>query len=94
MTIFADAEVDRSPCGSGTAAVMAVLHAMGMFVEPDQVFTHESIIGTAFRGRIADTTRVGEFEAIVPEIEGEAYITGESTFIIDDRDPLVFGFRL
>jgi proline racemase len=94
VTIFADAEVDRSPCGTGTAAVMAVLAAMGMLVGPDQVFTHESIIGTRFRGRLAGETKVGELDAIIPEIEGEAYITGEHTFLIDDRDPLSRGFRL
>ena len=105
VTIFADAEVDRSPCGSGTAAVMAVLDAMGMFVDADQVFRHESIIGTLFRGRIVGRTAITptsatpDFDgdpiaAIVPEIEGEAFITGENTFIIDDRDPLRFGFRL
>jgi len=94
VTIFADAEVDRSPCGSGTAAVMAVLSAMGMFAGPEQVFTHESIIGTTFRGRVVEQTKVGEIEAIIPEIEGEAYITGENTFLIDDRDPLRHGFRL
>jgi trans-L-3-hydroxyproline dehydratase len=94
VTIFADAEVDRSPCGSGTAAVMAVLSAMGMLVDADQVFTHESIIGTQFKGRVAERTTVGELEAIVPEIEGSAHITGEHTFIIDERDPLAQGFRI
>ncbi len=94
VTIFADAEVDRSPCGTGTAAVMAVLAAMGMLTEGEQVFTHESIIGTRFRGRLAAHTAVGEVEAIIPEIEGSAYITGEHTFLIDDRDPLKHGFRL
>ena len=104
VTIFADAEVDRSPCGTGTAAVMAVLAAMGMLTEGEQVFTHESIIGTRFRGRVAGTTTVStsnlqlpttnEIEAIIPEIEGSAYITGENTFLIDDRDPLRHGFRL
>jgi len=94
VTIFADAEVDRSPCGTGTAAVMAVLAAMGMLVEAEQVFTHESIIGTKFRGRVAAHTMVGELDAIVPEVEGEAYITGENTFLIDDRDPLRHGFRI
>ena len=93
VTIFAEAEVDRSPCGTGTAAVMAVLAAMGVLT-PDRTFTHESIIGTIFRGRVLRDTMVGELPAIVPEIEGEAYITGESTFIIDDRDPLAHGFRL
>ena len=51
VTIFADAEVDRSPCGTGTCAVMAVLSAMGLLA-PEQTFTHESIIGTRFRGRV------------------------------------------
>ena len=106
VTIFADAEVDRSPCGTGTAAVMAVLHAMGILVEPGQVFTHESIIGSRFRGRVLRTTTVptadshrgnsqGEsVAAIIPEIEGEAWITGEHTFLIHERDPFQEGFRL
>jgi trans-L-3-hydroxyproline dehydratase len=93
VTIFADAEVDRSPCGTGTAAVMAVLHAMGM-LGPEQTFTHESIIGTLFTGRLAGETMVGELPAIIPEIAGEAYITGENTFLIDEADPLRWGFRL
>jgi proline racemase len=93
VTIFADAEVDRSPCGTGTCAVMAVLAAMGL-LGPEQTFTHESIIGTTFRGRVMGETAVGDLPAIVPEIEGEAFITGESTILIDDRDPLRFGFRL
>ena len=116
VTIFADAEVDRSPCGTGTAAVMAVLSAMGILSQPEQTFTHESIIGTRFRGRIVDrltlstsnfqtpTSKVpnskeeaaenGTIEAIVPEIEGEAYITGEHTFILDEQDPQRYGFRV
>lgn len=93
VTIFADAEVDRSPCGTGTAAVMAVLSAMGI-LDRDQPFTHESIIGTKFRGRVVEETTVAELAAIIPEIEGEAYITGENTFLIDDRDPLRHGFRI
>jgi trans-L-3-hydroxyproline dehydratase len=113
VTIFADAAVDRSPCGTGTAAVMAVLTAMGL-LGPDQEFVHESIIGTIFRGRVVGTAALSipkgqransqtsnsqtsnsqTIDAIIPEIEGEAYITGESTFLIDDRDPLRYGFRL
>ena len=93
VTIFAEAEVDRSPCGTGTAAVMAVLSAMGL-LGPEQTFTHESIIGTRFHGRVVRDVVVGDLPAIVPEIEGSAYITGESTFLIDERDPLKFGFRL
>ena len=93
VTIFADAEVDRSPCGTGTSALMAVLAAMGI-LDREQTFTSESIIGTLFRGRVLSHVQVGDLAAIEPEIEGEAYITGESTFFVHDDDPLRFGFRL
>ena len=93
VTIFADAEVDRSPCGTGTAAVMAVIDAMGLLSD-DRPFVHESLIGTRFNGRIVSRTEVGDYQAIVPEIEGSAWITGEHTFLVDDEDPLREGFRL
>lgn len=93
VTVFADAEVDRSPCGTGTAAVMAVLAEMGLLPD-DQPFVHESIVGTTFTGRIVSRTRVGDLEAVVPEIEGSAWITGEHSFLIDGDDPLRAGFRL
>ena len=93
VTIFADAEVDRSPCGTGTAAVMAVLNDMGLLLD-DVPFVHESIVGTTFRGRVVDRVLIGEKSAIVPEIEGSAWITGEHTFLIDGDDPLKAGFRL
>ncbi len=93
VTIFADAEVDRSPCGTGTSAVVAVLDAMGL-LPADRPFVHESIIGTFFQARVASRTTVAEFEAVVPEIEGSAWITGEHRFLIDDTDPLKNGFRL
>jgi trans-L-3-hydroxyproline dehydratase len=93
VTIFADAEVDRSPCGTGTAAVMAVVDAMGLLAS-DRPFVHESLIGTRFDGRLASRTEVGAYQAIVPEIEGSAWITGEHTFLVDDTDPLKDGFRI
>jgi trans-L-3-hydroxyproline dehydratase len=93
VTIFADAEVDRSPCGTGTAAVMAVIDAMGLLAT-DRPFVHESLIGTRFTGRVASRTTVGDFAAIVPEIEGSAWITGEHTFLVDEDDPLKEGFRI
>jgi proline racemase len=93
VTIFADAEVDRSPCGTGTAAVMAVVDAMGLLGEA-KPFVHESLIGTRFNGRVASRTSVGEYQAITPEIEGSAWITGEHTFLLDDSDPLKDGFRI
>jgi trans-L-3-hydroxyproline dehydratase len=93
VTIFADAEVDRSPCGTGTAAVMAVLNDMGLLLD-DVPFVHESIVGTTFKGRVVDRLQVGEQPAIIPEIEGAAWITGEHSFLIDGDDPLKAGFRL
>jgi trans-L-3-hydroxyproline dehydratase len=93
VTVFADAEVDRSPCGTGTAAVMAVLSEIGVLAE-DSTFVHESIVGSQFIGRIRDRVKVGEHAAIVPEIEGSAWITGEHIFLIDGDDPLKSGFRL
>jgi proline racemase len=93
VTVFADAEVDRSPCGTGTAAVMAVLDEMGLLAD-DGLFVHESIVGTTFSGRVVERVHVGERSAIVPEIEGAAWITGEHTFLIDGDDPLKAGFRL
>ena len=75
---------------------MAVLSAMGMLRDREQTFTHESIIGTRFRGRVLEETTLSTpaIPAIIPEIEGEAHITGEHTFVIDDDDPLRHGFRL
>jgi len=93
VTVFGSGTVDRSPCGTGTSAVMAVLDAMGLL--PDhELFVHESLIGTLFRGRILRRTQVGEFPAIVPQIEGTAWLTGEHTLYVDDDDPLHDGFRL
>ena len=93
VTIYSDLAVDRSPGGTATAAVMAVLDAMGL-LPPDRPFVHESLIGTLFRGQVVRRTEVGGVPAIVPEIEGSAWITGEHTFLNDDHDPLREGFRI
>jgi proline racemase len=93
VTVFADAGVDRSPSGTGTCAMMAVLDAMGL-LPSDRPFGHESIIGSLFTGRIAGRTRVGDYDAILPELQGSAWITGEHTFLVDDEDPQSGGFRL
>jgi proline racemase len=79
--------VDRSPGGVATAAVMAVLDAMGLLAD-DSHFVHESITGSLFRGRAIRRTTVGESPALVAEIEGSAWITGEHTFLLDEDDPL------
>ena len=91
VTIFADAEVDRSPCGTGTCAVMAVLDGMGLLA-PEQTFTHESIIGTRFRGRVEREILVGSLPAIAPQLAGEAFMTGSHTFVIDGQDPFGTAF--
>lgn len=93
VTIFADAQVDRSPCGTGTAAVMAVLDALGLLAS-ERPFVHESLIGTRFRGTVDSRTVVGDFPAVRARIDGSAWITGEHTFLIDDDDPLRAGFLL
>jgi proline racemase len=93
VTIFADHEVDRSPCGTGTCAVLAVLDAMGL-TNDETPFVHESIIGTSFSARVLSRTMVGDHPAIVPELTGAASITGEHTFIVQPGDVVPEGFRL
>jgi proline racemase len=91
VTVFANGAVDRSACGTGTAAVMTVIDAMGL-LDAGRPFVQESLIGTTFSGRLTGRTRVGEYAAILPEVAGAAWITGEHTFIVDPDDPLVNGF--
>ncbi len=97
VTVFADGEVDRSPCGSGTSARLAVLYADDD-LDLREPLRHESIIGTSFLGRVVDevapTARTGGREAVTTEVIGSAYRTGEHTFVVDDRDPLGRGFLL
>ena len=83
--------VDRSPGGTATAALMAVLDAMGLLAD-DRHFVHESITGTLFRGRAVRHTALGDTSALVAEIEGSAWITGEHTFLIDEDDPMKEGW--
>ncbi len=86
VTVRGAGSVDRSPGGTGTSAVMAVLDAMGLL--PDgQPFVHESLSGALFRGRPLHRTVVNAIPALVTEIEGSAWITGEHTFFLDDDDP-------
>ncbi|ANB73792.1 trans-3-hydroxy-L-proline dehydratase [Paraburkholderia phytofirmans] len=89
--IFADREVDRSPTGSGTAGRVAQLYQRGT-LPSDGTLVNESIIGTIFKGRVLSETKCGEFDAVIPEIEGNAFICGYGTWLIDERDPLTYGF--
>ena len=93
VTVFADGEVDRSPCGSGTCARIAELVAEGRLAVGGE-FRHESIIGTSFRARAVERLGHGERAAVIPEVEGMAYRTGEHRFVLDPADPLGTGFVL
>jgi len=90
---YGDKAIDRSPCGTGTSARMAQLHAKGSLKTGDR-FVHESIIGSLFTGRVEAETRVGNHAGIVPSIEGWARITGLNTITIDARDPYAHGFQV
>ncbi|MFK4090043.1 proline racemase family protein [Kribbella sp. NPDC020789] len=89
VAVFADGQVDRSPCGSGTSARLALLHAEGR-LNVGQVLTHESIVGTTFRGRILSDTPAG----LLTEVSGLAHRTGTATFVLDAHDSLGTGFTL
>lgn len=90
MTLCPGAAYDRSPCGTGTSAKLAVLHAKGELAT-GQWFVSESVIGTRFRARVVRETKVGGLAAIVPEVEGSAWITGFPTFVLDPEDPCRYG---
>jgi proline racemase len=85
--------IDRSPCGTGTSARMATLHARGALSVGD-AFRHEGILGTVFTGRVVEETQVGEYRAIVPTITGQAWITGFATYVVDPTDPFPDGFTI
>ena len=81
---------DRSPCGTGTSGRMAILFAKNKLALNED-FVNESISGATFTGRLVGKTRTGEYEAVVPQITGSAYITGFSHFVLDPRDPFGSG---
>lgn len=93
VVIFGQGQVDRSPCGTGTSAKLATLFAKGE-IKPGEKFVYESILGTLFYGEIVGTDKVGDYDAIIPKIAGSAYITGFSHFVIDENDPVKYGFVL
>ena len=85
--------LDRSPCGTGTCARMAVLHARGE-LGIGQDFVHEGILGTTWTGRLLRETRVGPYAAVVPQLTGSAWITGRTDLVLDDDDPFPEGFTV
>jgi proline racemase len=95
VTVFADGEVDRSPCGSGTSARLALLAADGRLgPDGDAPLRHLGIVGSAFLGQVVGQTTVGDRAALITDVEGSAYRTGQHTFVLDPRDPLGTGFLL
>ena len=90
---YGDKAIDRSPCGTGTSARLAQLYARGELKVGSQ-YTHESIIGSQFIGRIESAVKVGEFEGIMPSIQGWARIIGQNAITVDDDDPYAFGFQV
>ncbi len=93
VTVFADGEVDRSPCGSGTSARLALLAAEGT-IGRGEPLRHLSIVGSEFSGRVVAETTVADRPAVITEIEGSAYRTGSAEFTLDPDDPLGTGFLL
>ena len=93
VCICAEGEVDRSPTGTGVSGRLAIHHARGEIGIGESI-TIESIIGSAFAGRVAETTTFGPHTAIIPEVEGTAHITGRHEFLIDPADELRDGFLL
>jgi proline racemase len=83
--------LDRSPCGTGTCAKMAVLHAKGQ-LPLNHDFVHEGILGTTFTGRLLSTMRVGNYAAVIPSITGRAWITGFANYVVAEDDPFPNGF--
>jgi len=93
VTVFADGRLDRSPCGSGTAARLALLADDGR-VDEDHVLIHDSIIGTRFIGRFRPASNCSTPGAVIARVEGMAYKTGHSVFALDPSDPVGTGFTL
>lgn len=87
------AMLDRSPCGSGTAAVMAARHARGLLPLGED-FLHDGVLATRFKGRLLAETQVGEFKAVVPEICGRAWVTGLGSQVVEPDDPLPLGYTV
>lgn len=93
VVVFGAGQIDRSPCGTGTSAKLATLVAKGK-LKLNEEFVYESITGTMFTGKAIEKVKIGEFDGIIPQITGRAYVTGFNHFIINDEDPLKYGFKL
>lgn len=93
VVVFGMGQFDRSPCGTGTSAKIATLYAKGK-IGINEPFVYESITGTTFIGKVLRKTKIGEYNGIVPEITGRAFITGFNQLVVDPEDPFRNGFAL
>lgn len=91
ICVFADAQVDRSPTGSGVTARLAAMHAMGQ-IDENEPRLFESITGSVFEGKISATASIGRHPAVVASVSGRAHYFGESRFIVEEDDMLGKGF--
>jgi len=93
IVILGEAQADRSPCGTGTCARMALLHRKGQ-LKTGQEFRHESSIRSGFKGKVLSETKVGDFPGVIPQISCRPFLTGFHSFVIDPDDPFADGFAL
>jgi proline racemase len=91
--VVSPGRLDRSPCGTGTSARLAQLHAKSL-IEVGQTFIHESVIGTTFESSSVATTEVGGYDALVATVAGRAWITGIHQMGMDPSDPFPRGFTV
>ncbi|MGH2753935.1 MAG: proline racemase family protein [Actinomycetota bacterium] len=93
VTVFADGEVDRSPCGSGTSARLALLDASGELPRGSELI-HHGIVNTVFSARVSGSAKVGDLPAVITEVEGSAHYTGSHSFVLEPQDEVGTGFLL
>lgn len=91
--VVSPGRLDRSPCGTGTCARMAVMHARGQLAEK-QTLLHISPIGTEFQAHIRGVTKAGQYDAVLPTVKGRAWISGSKQIVVDPQDPFPEGFRV
>lgn len=93
VVVFGQGQIDRSPCGTGTSAKMALLHHKGE-LKVGEPYIYQSIFGTQFQGKIIEESVEDKKPAIIPQISGNAFITGFQQFVADENDPYKFGFSM
>ncbi len=91
--VVSPGRIDRCPCGTGTSARLAVLHAKKKITQ-GELFEHMSLIGTVFKSSIISKTSVGHFDAVITKIEGQAWITAVSNYVLEHDDPFPTGYKV